>query len=311
MVFTNKNQTDIINDLLLSVLENVSEITDANIGSVFRQHMEAIGIEIKNLYDELDEIYEGTRISTATGTDLDEIGLLVGKTRDEGNKSSGYITAIRTSPASTDFTINTSVIVSTQPNTGEEQLKFSVSAATTFLSSISDEQHTFVGGNWYYKLNERFVSNTTGVEITGNTTSTSIIYTFDNGTDFIISEDYDDFLIDVDTIVNIDPCEATTGWSASTDATAIALDNTYYKQSAGSLKLGKNGTTSTIAYYEKTYDTAIDGTNLWFNMYFRCVDATAQGKINKIEVYLCSGGSTANSYKFSLNGTDLLSLIHI
>ena len=82
------------------------------------------------------------------------------------------------------ISINTSVIVSTLPNIGEEQLKFSVNQATTFLSSIDDEQHTFIDGDWDYKLNERFVHNTTDVEIIGYTTSTSIVYTFDNGVDF-------------------------------------------------------------------------------------------------------------------------------
>ena len=303
MPYNTKSQVNLVNDILLNILENVPEITDANVGSVFRQHVEALAIEIKLLYDALDNIYDGTRISTAIGEDLEELGLLVGKTRDEGVKSTGYVTFKRNSPTPTNFSINTSVIVSTLPNIGEEQLKFSVNQATTFLSSIDDEQHTFIDGDWDYKLNERFVHNTTDVEIIGYTTSTSIVYTFDNGVDFIIYPGYNGFLVNVESIVVIDDCESTADWNDSADAIAIN-DSVVHKEGDKSLMLGKSGTTTNEAYYYKTLSASKAGSNQWFVIYFNFGSEEIKNKLSKIEVTLGSGGSAANSYTFTLSRSD-------
>ena len=50
----------------------------------------------------------------------------------------------------------------------------------------------------------------------------------------------------------LDACDATTGWTGSTDASAIAANTTTYKTVTGSLSLGKSGVTEALSYYRKT-----------------------------------------------------------
>lgn len=298
MPFEVKSQEDIINDILLNILTNVPTLSDANIGSVFRQNVEALGIEIRRLYESLQTIYDGTRITTATGSDLEELGLLVGQTRGQGSTSTGTITMRRNSPALSNFTIATSNIVSTQPNTGASQLKFQVSATTTFLSSITAESHNYIDGNYDYALEERFVSNTTGVSISGYATSTSNIYSFVNGVDFIIPT-FNDFVVDVDTIDLVDDCDDTTGWSESADADAVTT-SPIHKQGDYSLNLGKSGVASDEAFYSKTLGTEFDGTNKWFVFYVYVEDTSIRNLISQIVVNIGSGGSVSDSYKFTI-----------
>jgi uncharacterized phage protein gp47/JayE len=302
-MYTIKSQEQITNDILLDILENVSSLNDANIGSVFRQHVESISKEIKLLYDTLEAIYDSTRISTATGSDLDELGALVAKTRIPGTNASGYTTFQRNAPATSNFSIAAGNIVSTQPNIGNQQLNFIVNANTTFMSSITNEQHDFYPGTWEYQFNERFVANSSAITITGYATSTSLVYSFNNGSDFQIYNNYNDFLVDTNTLSEVELCIDTSGVTKSTDAETLDLSTTT-KYNDYSWKMGKTGTSSNDAYYYKTLGSNVNMTNLWLSFYIYTLDATVRGKINYIDIYLGNSG-ISNSYQFRLEDTDL------
>ena len=115
MTFTEKELNDIINDIIINILENTDEITDANVGSVMRQFVEALSQELVEIYDEINNVYDGSRISTATSTDLDELGYLVGINRKSGTQATGYVTFERNTVSLSDFTISAGAIISTQP----------------------------------------------------------------------------------------------------------------------------------------------------------------------------------------------------
>lgn len=68
--------------------------------------------------------------------------------------------------------------------------------------------------------------------------------------DRMCSTRFSDGLIEVE----VDDCDATTGWSGSTDASAIAVTTTDgdYRTPTGALDLGKSGTTEAFFHYEKS-----------------------------------------------------------
>jgi len=61
--------------------------------------------------------------------------------------------------------------------------------------------------------------------------------------------------------LTVDDCNATTSWTASTDATAVTVDTSTFKTRTGSLKLGKSGTSEATFNYSKTVGTARDFRN--------------------------------------------------
>jgi len=146
MTYTKKTLDEIKANIVLNLMNNVDEINDANIGSIVDMIVTSLSQELEEQYDDLDVVYQGTRISTATGDDLEEIGAVVGVDRNEGSEATGYVTFIRNSPASAQFTITQGSIVSTQPNTETTQYKFTVDSDTLFKTSISGEEHLFVNG---------------------------------------------------------------------------------------------------------------------------------------------------------------------
>jgi len=300
-VFKIKKKNEIINDILIEIVSNVDDVTDVNVGSVLRTLVEALGVELSDLYSELETVYKGTRIDTATEDDLENLGKLLGIERKQGTKSQGYVSFIRRTPATTDFTIPSGAIISTQPNTAEEQLRFVVKEDTTFLSQITDESNKFINGIYEYSLNERFIDSIQS--LTG--TAGGVAFTFTEGTDFSIVKDFEGLVLDPDSIVVLDSCDSTTDWNASTGATAIELDNADYKQGNGSLKLGKSTTTSNEVYYDKVIGSVVDGSNKNGFLWLKISDTTALNKLNYIKLTFGSGGSIDNSYSIKFSKSDL------
>lgn len=301
MGFNTKSKNQIINDMLVEILTNVDEVTDANVGAILRNLVEALGIEISDLYDELSNVYDGTRILTSEGDDLENLGSLVGITRKQGTEAQGYVTFKRNNIASIDFTIPANAIVSTQPNTAQEQLRFLVNADTTFSAEIIGETHDYVNGLYDYAMNERYidsVSSLTGIVSGG-------AYTFVENTDFEILKDYEDIIIEPDDVVVIDNCDVTTDWNGSTGSIAIATDSVDYKEGTASLKLGKSTTTNDTIYYEKVLGSVVDGSNLNGYLWFKVEDSTALNKINYIEITYGSGGDSTNSYTYQISQSSL------
>ena len=298
MGYTNKDEQDIVNDILLRILDGTTEVNDANVGSVLRNYVESISEEIKVLYNSLDLVYAGTRIDTATGDDLEQLGVLVGITRNAGTDSDGNVTFERNAPASADFTIADGGVISTRPNIGSDQLRFAVNSSVVFLSSVANESHEFVDGIYNYAMAERIIGNTSEVAILATVSATSSV-ALTNGTDFYVIKGFNDFTVDIDTITDLETCE-TADWANSTDATADAT-STDRLQGDYSIKLGKDGTASDGFSYSKTLASAINGIG---NEMVLALKFDAEGTVNKlsnIEVTIGSGGSASNSYVFTLD----------
>jgi len=301
MSFTAKDQEEIIDSIILNVVENTTEITDVNVGGVLRQFIESVGIEIKDLYDQLDTIYQGTRIDTATGTDLEQLGKLLGLTRKSGTTAIGDVTFKRNTPIGADFTIAQGLIVATQPNTGSIQLRFLTSSPTTFYSSITDESHEFIEGLDEYQFNERFVANTSSVIITGTTGGNATSYI--NITDFNVIDSFNDFIETPSSIVSIDTCE-TANFTESDDAQACTT-STDKKQGTYSLNIGKNGSVTTNATYSKTLGAVVDGSTKDLVLWLYLADTTTINKLNYIYIWLGNSGGISNSYQYKISRSDL------
>jgi len=300
--FTVKELNDIISDLLINTFNNIDEVTDANVGGVMRTMLEAIAVEIELLYQQLQNIYDGTRIDTSTSTDLDQLGALVGVTRKQGTESEGYVTFQRTTTATSDFTIAQNSVVTTQPNTGEEQLRFLVATNTTFSSSVTNELNEFVNGIYEYPLGERLIDSIQSLTATVLTVP-GVALT--EGVDFTIESVSGVIEIDTENLVTVDDCEVA-DWTESADATAEVLDPTDYRQGDNSLDLGKSGIASDTASYEKVLGAIVDGSDANMHLWVKIEDSTALGKIYSIDITYGSGGDATNSYSYSVRNTYLV-----
>ena len=299
--FSVKSKNNIINDMLIQIVENVDDITDVNVGAVLRQLVESLGIELSSLYDSLQTIYLGTRIDTATQTDLENLGALLGITRKQGTKSQGYITFMRKAPAIIDFTIPSGTIISTPPNTPEQQKRYVVLANTTFSAAITGETHKFINGIYNYKMNERFIDSIQN--LTG--TVTGAPYTFGSPGEYTLAKAYDGLIINPTSITMLDECDVITGWTSGTGAETIATDSADKKQGTASLKLGKVTTTSDTVSYNKTLGSVVDGSNKDAYLWIKVLDNPTKNKIKNLNITVGSGGGSANSFTFATDGSDL------
>ena len=301
MPFSVKPVQDIVSDILFSITQNVPGINDLNPGSVLRTMVEALATEVELLYTDLEGVYNGTRIETSSGTDLDNLGSLVGITRKEGTVATSDVTFLRSQISNIDFTIPAGSIISTQPNTGETQLRYTVDANTVFFKDITAEVHKFRDGIYQYTFDQRFIGE---IDLmTG--TAASVGYTFIENTDFQIVKNTSILRIDATSIILADNCDATTGWTPSTNATAPAVDNVQFIQGTGSLKLGKNGITNNEASYEKILTPVISVSGLETVPAIYIKDQFTLNKIQKIGLLFGSGGTDANSYYLEISQSRL------
>lgn len=299
--FSVKELNDIISDLLLNVFNNTPDVTDANIGGVLRQMLEAVAQEISLLYESLQTIYDGSRVDYAIGTDLEQIGAIVGITRKTGTQAEGNVSFMRNTPAPSDFTIAASSIVSTQPNTAEEQLRFLVVNNTVYSATITGEAHRFRDGIYDYPMDERIISTISQLQADVLAVPTNLT----DGVDFQIVKDATDIRIeDASTLVILDSCEVA-NWTQSADAAAEVLDAANFREGLNSLSLGKTGVVTDTASYETILGAVKDGSDADLHLWLYIDDAPTLAVLKQIEITYGSGGSAANSFKLVFDDTDL------
>ena len=291
MAFTIKESDDIINDIIVNIVSNVSQVSDVNPGSVLRQLTEAIGTELYDIYQEIEDVYDGTRILTAESTDLDNLGALVGVTRTAGTAASGTATFLRETVATSDFTISAGSIISTNPALGT-QYKYTVTAATTFDSDISNDSNDYIEGVFKYPLSERFVGSITTLDGTSGAAG----YTFAESTDFDVEEVSGEYLPDTESLVEIDDCDATTGWVADAGATAIATNNVNNVEGTNDLELGKSTAVATNTFYYKQLGAAINNTSKRNFIWIYITDAAALAKLDSLTIRISSDTTPTNNY---------------
>jgi len=305
MVFEIKAYEDIVSDIVTYLTNNNENLTDLNIGSIIRNLVEAYALELESedlngLYQQIQEVYNATRISTATGDDLDELASLVGVLRKVGVKSSLNLTLRRNSPAVSNFAVPVSSTFSDQPIGTTQPIRFLTLNQETFQSSIINESKSFKNGIYLYPLVQRFYSTIDNLD---GTVSASP-FTFTKNTDFQEVKSYSGKLVDVDTLTEVDTAENISGWSNSTDATVVVLDAVNYRQGSNSFSFGKSGTLSDRFYYEHTSVSVFDLTNKQINFKIRIDDNQTLVDLNSIKLRV--GEDSLNYFEFTVSATALV-----
>lgn len=101
-----------------------------------------------------------------------------------------------------------------------------------------------------------------------------------------VSQQYSKDIHQYNNRFQLDSLDATTGWSALTDATAASLNTTDQQEGTGCLNLGFTSSSSAIAGYTKTNDTTMDSSNYeYLNLW----------------VYLAGKKNTSNQYIYNPN----------
>jgi uncharacterized phage protein gp47/JayE len=286
-----KSESDIINDILVDIVKNVTRVNDLNPGSVIRTLSEALGQEVYLSYIQLQNIYDGTRILTAAGEDLDNLGSIIGVTRIPGVSAEGLVTFQRETSLLTNFTIPIGSIVSTQPGL-KDIYNFTTIENKTFPAIISGEAIAFKDGIRKYKLSQRKLGDITSFSGTQDSAPKSFVL----DTDYIIVRNFDGYLIDgVSTVTTLDDCDAA-DWSNSADATADATDAVNFIEGTYAIKLGKSGTASKEAYYRKTLASAVsvEGKIVFANI--RIADEATRDKIESIKIRISTDYTPTNNY---------------
>lgn len=311
MAYTTKTYDQIKANIILNIIQNVDEVNDANVGSVLDSFVAAFSTELSEEYADLNTIYQATRINTATDDDLDQIGEIVGITRNEGGNSSGDVTFSRNSGATDSFTVSNNVLISTQPNTGETTKRFITTESKTFPTSDSYTQE-FVNGIYYYKLNERLFETISS--LTGTASSSS--HTFIEDTDFEVSEDYNGKIFDLDNYSLLNDCETIGDWAAGTNTLTITANTSEYVQDTQSLNLRKSGSSGsdTISYFHDLgADNDLTDLKAFVSMYVdESTNSVYSTILDTITIKIGSGynggsGSTTNNYEFDFEASDLTS----
>ena len=110
--------------------------------------------------------------------------------------------------------------------------------------------------------------------------------------------------IPINNLVQVDDCDATTGWTAGTDS-AVTLNNTTYVQGTGSLNLTKSGTSGLNCSISKTTTSANMGTDS-LRLFFYILNSTA---LNKLATNSCVivrfGSDSSNYYEWFFDRADL------
>ncbi len=104
------------------------QLTDRNPGSVVRTLAESLAREYAVLSRQMEGVYKGAFVDTASGRDLDQLATLVGVTRRDQTYATGAVVFSRPTPAPADIFIPAGTVVSTKE---PPIASFEVSVGTT------------------------------------------------------------------------------------------------------------------------------------------------------------------------------------
>ena len=109
--------------------------------------------------------------------------------------------------------------------------------------------------------------------------------------------------------IEVDDCDATTGWSGSTDAVAIAVstDDADYRTKTGALDLGKSGTSEAFFHYVKSTLTSRNFEDKYFAMWVYLSATSALRAVdNGSAIRLRYGSSGSNYYEKTFYKDELI-----
>jgi uncharacterized phage protein gp47/JayE len=125
-----KDYREIVN-AMLEYLTTRSPVTDTSVGSVSRTLVEAFGLEIARLYDEMEAAYNAGFIDTAQGKALELVVAILGISRKSPAYATGTVTFRRRNPVR-DVTIPSGTRVSTRA-TDPTKAKIFETTTTAYL----------------------------------------------------------------------------------------------------------------------------------------------------------------------------------
>jgi len=104
----------------------------------------------------------------------------------------------------------------------------------------------------------------------------------------------------------LDRCDADTGWVAGDDADTETQNTTNFQEGTASLNLGKNGTSATTFYYEKTITSADLSSDDTFVIWLNINNQTDFAKLTSTDtVKIWLGNDSSNYYELSIDKADL------
>lgn len=151
-----------VNDTLRRIT-NSTNISNINPGSVIRTLVEALLAEQDIQYYQIDKIYNGMGIDTATGSDLDRLVKILGIVRKDATPCIASLTFGRTEPINIDIPIPVGSVVSTRTDANGNVTEFVVTQEDAVLSAneltVSVLCTAKVAGNIYIPSNTVVVMN--------------------------------------------------------------------------------------------------------------------------------------------------------
>ena len=178
MAVESQTQASILSSLT-SFFSNIqTTITDFNTGTIIVNIFNSVSLAISGLYAQLENVYNASFISTATGADLDNRVADFFITRDQATFSTVQETFFVTSFSPSSSTIPAGTVVSSLPTVTGLGVQFQTTASTIFNPVVSNFEITFQANIFSYALGNRQVSSITSV--TG--TVSGLPYTFTQGT---------------------------------------------------------------------------------------------------------------------------------
>ena len=290
MAYTPKTYEEIKEEITINIIQNVDTIVDINEGSVIDIMVSSFSTEFETLYNDLNDINDSLKISTAEDEDLDEIGDASGILRLQGTRATALVTFRKSTPMSSTVTIPQGTLVSTNPN-ANTVINFATDYSVDFLSDVSSVNVDYYNGIKYYKVDNRHFQ---GLEVSGYVV----------GVDFDIKTDFDDVIINSENFELLDDCDETTDWTVVGVADAITTNATYYQHYDKSLSLKKTNTTSKYFGYDKTLSTEFNCLNKQAFVHYRITSAVL-AKVELLSLFI--GSSATDTFQFDFLPEDLSS----
>jgi uncharacterized phage protein gp47/JayE len=173
-------------------------ITDFSEGSVTNTiFIEAPSLLLYNIWLKLDDIAKNSFIDSASGRELDELGRLVGVTRNEAQRTTGYITLSRpASLSSGEITIPTGARFSTNATAELPAIEFETTVVSVILNGattayVNDATHDDYGKEWIsvQSIIPGTVNNINANTIKKNISASTAITTISNPSFFNTSDE--------------------------------------------------------------------------------------------------------------------------
>jgi uncharacterized phage protein gp47/JayE len=141
--FTRKTYSDIMTDMETALKHSFGSDVDLSPGSPINLITNLFAVELSKAWLTLEDVYNSAFLNTSAGTALENIGAIVGVSRDMGSKATGEVTFLRTTPLPSGSirTIPAGTIIKSNE---EYPLKYVTTQSVYMYPTINDETATII-----------------------------------------------------------------------------------------------------------------------------------------------------------------------